>query len=104
MYGSALQFLLKQNLNLQELQLSGCENAVDDHTLRFISKLKDLSFIDVSYCKKVTDAGLASFTGLTLPLTGIVVSGLLNISSLGLQQLVATCTSTLVDFEAAFLG
>lgn len=84
MYGSALQFLLKQNLNLQELQLSGCENAVDDHAIRLVSKLKELSFLDVSYCRKVTDAGLASFTGLTLPLTGIVVSGLTNISSLGL--------------------
>lgn len=77
--------MLRQNLNLQELQLSGCENAVDDHSVRYISKLKELSFLDVSYCKKITDAGLASFTGLTLPLTGIVVSGLSNISSLGLQ-------------------
>lgn len=60
--------------------------------------------MDISYCKKISDAGLATFTGLTLPLTGIVVSGLSNISSIGLTQLVNTCTTTLIDFEAAFMA
>lgn len=63
-----------------------------------------MNFIDVSYCKKITDAGLATFSGLTLPLTGIVVSGLSNVSSLGISQLISTCTNTLIDFEAAFLS
>jgi hypothetical protein len=47
--------------------------------------------------------GMANFTGKTLPLNGIVVNGLYNISSLGLSQLIGCCTNTLVDFEAAFL-
>jgi hypothetical protein len=65
--------------------------------------LKDLEFLDISYCKKVTDVGMANFSGKTLPLSGIVVNGLYNISSLGLSQLIGCCTNTLVDFEAAFL-
>lgn len=53
--------------------------------MRSISKLKDISFLDISYCKKITDAGMASFSGLVLPLTGIVVNGVTGISSLGLS-------------------
>jgi len=61
LYTSALLLLLRKSRNLEQIQLSGCNNAVDDTAMKMISHQSKLEFIDISYCKKVTDSGLLDF-------------------------------------------
>ena len=65
--------------------------------------MPELSFIDISFAKNVTDAGLVHFSDKTLPLNTLVISGCSSISSAGLTALLNCCTNTLVDFEACYL-
>ena len=62
---------------------------------------ESLNFLDISYCKKVTDAGMASFNGKTYPLDSLIVNGCNGISGPGLKALLHSFKDTLLDFEAA---
>lgn len=73
---TATQLMVKENKKLEELQLSGCKNGVDDSVLRLISGLKNLSFLDISFCSNVTDEGFKHFEGKTYPLVSLVMNGL----------------------------
>jgi len=53
--------MLRKNKNLELVQLSGCNNGVDDQAMKLISEQKNLEFLDVSYCKQITDSGLYHF-------------------------------------------
>jgi len=101
--GSALQLMLGKNESLEELQLSGCVNAVDDTSIRMISALPKLTFLDISYTKRATDQGLVHFGGRKVPLTTLVLNAVNSISSAGMTVLLNACTSTLVHLEAAYL-
>ena len=96
--------MLRNNQStMQQLQLSGCSKAIDDTGLRIISNMQNLVFLDISFAKKVTDAGLVHFSDKKLAIHTIVVSGCSGISSAGMTALLNCCTSTLVDFEAQWL-
>jgi len=56
-----LQLMLKKNQQLENLQLSGCSDAVDDVALNMISNLENLCFLDLSFCKRFTDRGCNHF-------------------------------------------
>jgi hypothetical protein len=99
LYPSALNLMLRKNLHLEDLQLSGCTNAVDDTSMNLISKQDHLEFLDISYCKQVTDGGLYFFYHRELPLTAVSFNGLSKISSQGLCNFLVCCTKTLVDLE-----
>ena len=71
--------------------------------MKLISNKAKLTHLDISYCKNVTDQGLSYFTGKTLPLESLSLSGLTKVSSQGIATLVATCTTTLEVFEASNL-
>ncbi len=60
-----------------------------------------MNFLDISYCKKVTDAGLAHFKDKTYPLDSLMINGVNGISGQGVKQLLLSFTDTLLDFEAA---
>lgn len=64
--------------------MSGCTNAINDKVMRLISSLKYLEFLDISYCKRVTDQGLVHYSDKKLPITVLSVSGVNGASSLGL--------------------
>lgn len=51
LHSSALQLLLRKCKDLEEIQLSGCTNAVDDRAVRLIANQENLEFLDISYCK-----------------------------------------------------
>jgi hypothetical protein len=102
LHSSSIQLLAKNNQQLEDLQVSGCPNAVDDSALRMISSLGSLQFLDISYSKKVTDAGMAHFANKKLPLNTLVINSCLGISSNGANTLISACSETLIDFEAAF--
>ena len=47
---------------------------------------RHLEFIDISYCKQVTDAGLAAFEGKTFPLNTLCLNGLTEVTGAGLYH------------------
>lgn len=104
LYPTALQLMLRNNqATLQKIQLYNDTNAVDDTALRLISGCPNLSFLDVSFAKQITDAGLVHFSDKALPIDTLVVSGCTGMSSAGMTALLNCCTQTLVDFEMQYL-
>lgn len=95
--------MLDNNPNLEALQLSGCNDAVDDGVCGKIASLANLSMLDLSRAKQVTDEGLGHFENKKLPLQQLCVNGMTGISSVGLNFLIGSCTETLFDLEAAYL-
>ena len=85
------------------MQLSGCNNGVDDSVLGLIARLltNTLNFLDISYCKTITDEGLAHFSDKTYPLDSLIVNGCNGISGPGLKQMLHSFKDTLLDLEAA---
>ena len=100
---TACKLLIDNNRSLSYIQLSGCDNGVDDEVLGCVANLltDSLNFFDISYCKKVTDAGLAHFSEKTYPLDSLVVNGCNGISGPGLKAMLHSFKDTLLDFEAA---
>lgn len=66
-----------------------------------IAQLSKLNFLDISYCKKVTDTGLAHFTGKTYPLDTLILNAVNGISGPGVKQFLHSFKDTLLDFEAS---
>ena len=62
---------------------------------------ESLNFLDISYCKQVTDEGLAHFTGKTYPLDSLIINGCNGISGPGLKLMLHSFKDTLLDLEAA---
>lgn len=93
--------MIRNNPNIEDLQLNGCYNAVDDTSMRLISGLEHLTFLDVSYAKKLTDKGLMNFNEKTVALQSIVMNDCSGITSLGMIALINSCQQTLLDFEVA---
>jgi hypothetical protein len=49
---------------LQEIQVSGCQNAVTDEIVTQIAnQFPHLYFLDISFASRVTDEGLKAFEG-----------------------------------------
>lgn len=100
---TACNLLIDNNKKLTHLQLSGCNNAVDDSVMTNIAKClcETLELLDVSFCKKITDEGLAAFTGKTMPLDSLMINGCNGISGPGVKQFLHSFKDTLLDFEAS---
>ena len=100
---SACNLLIDNNRSLAYLQLSGCNKGVDDQVMTNIATcLQDtLSFLDISFCKNVTDAGLAAFEGKTYPLDSLVINAVHGLTSPGIKKWLESFKDTLLDFEAA---
>jgi hypothetical protein len=58
--------------------------------------------LDISYSKKITDAGFAHFANKKLPINTLVLNSCAGIGSYGVSILIAACSETLLDFECAF--
>lgn len=95
--------MLDKNRGLDMIQLAGCSNAVDDTSMALIAKQAQLEFLDLSYCKQITDHGLYHFFEKELPITSLAFNGMTGITSIGLGNFLTCCTKTLVDIELANL-
>ena len=95
--------MIDHNRNLSFVQLSGCTNAVDNEVMKNIAcnLQNSLNFLDISYCKQVTDEGLVHFTDKTYPLDSLVINACHGISGPAVKQLLHSFKDTLIDFEAA---
>lgn len=88
---------------LQQLQCSNIPNAVTDNVLEMISLTPNLTFLDISFAKHVTDDGLSSFNTRTLPIKKLFVSGLTSITAHGMTSIVTACRGSLRILEAALM-
>ena len=61
-----------------------------------------LNFLDISYCKAITDEGLAHFSEKTYPLDSLIINGCNGISGAGLKQMLHSFKDTLLELECAF--
>lgn len=99
---TAANLLIDNNKSLSHLQLSGCTNGLDDEVVGNIARLTEtLNFLDISYCKQVTDAGIEAFKDKTYPLDSLIINGVNGISGAGLKQWLVSFKDTLLDLEAA---
>mmetsp|Transcript_10602 Transcript_10602/g.14287 ORF Transcript_10602/g.14287 Transcript_10602/m.14287 type:complete len:258 (+) Transcript_10602:1311-2084(+) len=98
---TACNLLLDKNRNLSQVQLSGCTKGVNDDVMANVANLQGLNLLDISYCKEVTDAGLAHFKDKTYPLDSLIINGVNGISGAGVKQWLLSFKETLLDFEAA---
>jgi len=103
LHTSAMQLLIRRNPSLTDIQASGCNLAIDDTSIRLISGLKGLTFLDISFCKKVTDQGFIHFQDKKLNIVTLVISGCSRVTNNGINAILSSCTDTLADFEAAYL-
>ena len=65
---TACNLVLDMNKQLEYVQLSGCNNGVDNSVLKNIAKLDNLTFLDLSYCKRFDIAGIKHFENKTYPI------------------------------------
>lgn len=61
----------------------------------------NLTFLDISYAKKLTDDGMHHFKEKVIPIKKLFVNGLTSVSSAGISTLIHACTPTLRILEAA---
>ena len=93
---------MDHNKQLSHIQFSGCTTGIDDTIMAQIADLTEtLNFLDISFCKQVTDQGFAAFAEKTYPLDTLVINGCNGISGEGLKQLLHSFKDTLLDLEAA---
>ena len=101
---TACNLLIDNNRSLSHIQLSGCTNGVDNEVMKNIANLTTtLNFLDISYCKQVTDEGLVHFSDKTYQLDSLDINGCNGISGPGLKQWLHSFKDTLLDLEAALM-
>ena len=100
---TACNLMLDHNLDLEYVQLSGCNLGVDNKVVSNIAKLPNLSFLDLSYCKNFDDEGLKAFEGNTYPLESLIINGCNGISGPGLKVLLESFKETIYEIEAAIM-
>lgn len=64
---------------------------------------RSLEFVDISYCKQVTDAGLQAFEGKTFPLTHLCFNGLTEVTGAGLYHPINAGKDTLEVYQGALM-
>ena len=91
-YESGMKVLLSNNKNsLQQLQCSNTSGAITDNVIDLLVQVPNLTFLDISYSKQVTDDGMACFKDKTLPIKKLFVNGMTGISAVGLTELINSC-------------
>lgn len=96
-----LMFLERCGESLRSLQASSCYDAIDDEVVTQLANpgpvddemkpdpagkvpSRQLEFLDISYCKQVTDEGLKAFDGKKFNITHLCLNGLSLVSGQGL--------------------
>jgi len=71
--------------------------------MQLLSSLQNLTFLDISFARLVTDGGLHAFSEQRLPLKRLFISGLKLASAAGLAHVVHSCQATLKVLECAYM-
>ena len=85
------------------MQCSGTPNAITDNIIDLIAWTPNLTFLDISFAKNVTDDGMHHFKDRTLPIKKLFINGLTSLSALGLSEILQACQKSVRILEAAFL-
>ena len=60
-----------------------------------------MNFLDISYCKNVSDVGLAAFSEKVYPVDSLIINAVHGITGAGVKTWLESFKDTLLDFEAA---
>jgi len=74
-----------------------------DEAVGSIAKLEGLTFLDLSFNKGITDAGLEQFRGKHYPVTELFLNGLTGVTAVGLTDIIASCSEMMVRLEAGLM-
>lgn len=85
------------------MQASNVPNAISNEVLDLLAWTSNLTFLDISFAKNVTDDGLLHFKERTLPLKKLFINGMIGATGLGLGEVINSCKSTLRICEAGYL-
>ena len=113
-------FLEQCGESCRYFQASSCYDGIDDEVLAELANpvardedgkpdpegkkpSRCLEFIDISYCKQVTDAGLMAFEGKTYPLTHLCLNGLTEVTGNGLYHPIYAARDTLEVYQGALM-
>lgn len=89
---------------LRTLKAAYCVAVITDGTLKNIGiSCKLLSFLDISYCKLVTDEGLEEFSHSKRSYSGLLLNGLENLTTIGLVAVLRNSYDTLEHLEVSLL-
>jgi hypothetical protein len=70
--------------------------------MKMIRDLKNLTFLDISFAKILTDEGLGHFKEKTnWGLQTLIINGCEGITSVGLGFLIQSCSQTLLEYEGS---
>jgi hypothetical protein len=74
---------------------------VDDSSIIHIAKLANLTFLDISYCTKLTDNQASAFNEASLPLDSLIMNGMSGVSSVFVTAILKACSRTLLEYEGS---
>jgi len=65
---------------------------------------RQLDYLDISYCKEITDEGLEGFAKNKHSFKGLVINGLVQLSGIGVIGLIRNSSKTLECIEMGFMN
>jgi len=100
-----ISFLEACGGSVRRLQASNCQDALSDETVAKIASMatEKLEFLDISYAKLVTDAGLKAFEGKKMPVAHLCLNGMTGATGVGLAYPIRACKDTLQIYEGALM-
>lgn len=79
--------------NIDTVILENCQNVTDISITNLAKKLKEIKFLDISFCDQITDASLNALASVeNSKLTSLDLSYCDNITTRGIKQVGAQCT------------
>jgi hypothetical protein len=95
--------LQNNKATLQQIQCSNIPHAVTNNIMDLVAWTPNLTFLDISYAKTLTDDGLHHFKDRILPIKKLFINGLTGITSTGVIEMLSSCQSSLKILEAALM-
>lgn len=101
---SMLKFFETCGESLEDLQVSNCQDAIEDDIFVELVNCAKLSFLDISYNKRVTDEGLKAFDGKKFPITHLFMNGMgPQVTGQGLCFPIQACKDHLLVYQGALM-
>lgn len=100
----AFKLLLSNNKStLQQIQASNTPSAVTNEVMDLLAWTPNLTFLDISHARHLTDEGAHYFKERALPIKKLFVNGLTSLTGSGLADMIQACTATLRIFEGGYM-
>jgi hypothetical protein len=105
-----LHFFSKCGATLKKLSASNCQAAITDASIKALCNLEgedgplnQLTNIDLSFCKLITDEGLKAFEGKAFPITTLNLTGCIGITGAGLVHPITATKDSLLHYMGGLM-